>query len=325
MAQRIQFSRNGGPEVLELVDFEPAAPGPDEVQVRNHAIGLNFIETYYRSGLYPPPALPSGLGTEGAGVVEAVGSAVTRFKAGDRVAYATGPLGAYAEVHVLPERHLVHLPEAVSFEQGAAVMLKGLTVQYLLRQTYPLQAGDTVLFHAAAGGVGSLACQWAKALGVRLIGTAGSPEKLEKAKVLGAWAVIDYRQEDVPARVRELTDGAKVPVVYDGVGKDTWEMSLDCLAPRGLMVSFGNASGAVTGVNLGILSQKGSLYVTRPTLATYAASPEALQDMADQLFELITDGRIQVDIGRRYPLAEVQEAHRALSGRETSGSTILLP
>ncbi|WP_137817584.1 NADPH:quinone reductase [Pseudomonas sp. 2FG] len=325
MAKRIQFATHGGPEVLDYVDYSPAEPGPLEVRVQNQAIGLNFIDTYYRNGLYAPPALPSGLGTEGAGVVEAVGSAVTHVQVGDRVAYATGPLGAYSELHVLPAEKLVKLPDSISFEQAASVMLKGLTVQYLLRQTYPLQGGETILFHAAAGGVGSLACQWAKALGVKLIGTVGSPAKAERAKTLGAWATIDYSRENVVARVLELTDGQKCPVVYDSVGKDTWETSLDCVAPRGLLVSFGNSSGPVSGVNLGILAQKGSLFVTRPTLAGYADSPARLQAMADELFAMIASGKIQLQIGQRFALSEAAEAHRALTGRQTSGSTILLP
>lgn len=325
MAKRIEFSRHGGSEVLELVERPVASPGPQEVRVRNRAIGLNFIDTYYRSGLYQPPALPSGLGTEAAGEVEAVGSAVSHLKVGDRVAYATGPLGACSEVHVLPAQHLVKLPDSISFEQAAALMLKGLTVQYLLRQTYRVEAGQTVLWHAAAGGVGLIACQWARALGVKLIGTVSSPHKAALAEANGAWATIDYSCEDVVQRVLELTDGAKCPVVYDSVGKDTWERSLDCVAPRGLLVSFGNASGAVTGVNLGVLAQKGSLYVTRPTLGSYASSAESLQAMADELFSLVENGQIRVEIGRRYPLAEAAAAQDALSGRQTTGSTILLP
>ncbi len=325
MAKRIEFRAHGGPDVLEYVDYSAAAPGPQQVQVRNKAIGLNFIDTYFRSGLYAPPALPSGLGAEGAGVVEAVGSEVTRFKVGDRVAYGSGPLGAYSDLHVLPASNLVHLPEAISFEQAAAVMLKGLTVQYLLRQTYALQGGETILFHAAAGGVGSLACQWAKALGVKLIGTVSSPEKAALAKSLGAWATIDYSCEDVAQRVLELTDGKKCDVVYDGVGKDTWLTSLDSVVPRGLVVSFGNASGAVEGVNLGILAAKGSLYVTRPTLATYANTAETLQTMADELFAMVTSGKLKVDISQRYPLAEAAKAQTELSARRTTGSTILLP
>ncbi|WP_028241531.1 NADPH:quinone reductase [Stutzerimonas azotifigens] len=325
MSQRIQFQQHGGPEVLELVDVPVPQPAAGEVVVRNHAIGLNFIDTYFRGGLYSPPSLPSGLGTEGAGVVEAVGEGVSGFAKGDRVAYATGPLGAYGEHHRLPARHLVKLPDSISFEQAAAVMLKGMTVQYLLRQTFPLQGGETILFHAAAGGVGSIACQWAKALGVRLIGVVGSAEKAERAKRLGAWAAIDYSHEDVVQRVLELTDGKKCPVVYDSVGKNTWETSLDCVAPRGLLVSFGNASGAVTGVNLGVLAQKGSLYVTRPVLAGYADTAERLQAMADDLFGMIESGKIEVEIGQRYPLAKAAEAQQALAARQTTGSTILLP
>jgi len=325
MAQRIQFSQHGGPEVLQWVEFDPAPPAAQQVRVRNHAIGLNFIDTYFRGGLYAPPALPSGLGTEGAGVVDAIGEGVTRFKVGDRVAYATGPLGAYSELHTLPEANLVHLPDGIGFEQAAAIMLKGLTVQYLLKQTYAVKPGETILFHAAAGGVGSLACQWAAALGAKVIGTVGSAEKAARAKALGAWATIDYSREDVAQRVLELTDGQKVPVVYDGVGADTWLTSLDCLQPRGLMVSFGNASGAVSGVNLGILSQKGSLYVTRPTLATYANTAENTQSMADDLFAMIENGKLSVDIQQQYPLREAAKAQTELSARRTVGSTILLP
>ena len=325
MSQRIQFSQHGGPEVLEQIEVPVTAPGAGEVRVRNHAIGLNFIDTYYRSGLYVPPGLPSGLGSEGAGVVDALGEGVEGFVVGDRVAYATGPLGAYGEHHTLPARHLVKLPDSIGFEQAASVMLKGLTTQYLLRQTYPLKAGETVLFHAAAGGVGSIACQWAKAIGAKLIGVVGSAEKAERAKSLGAWATIDRTREDVVQRVLELTDGQKCPVVYDSVGKNSWEISLDCVAPRGLLVSFGNASGAITGVNLGILAQKGSLFVTRPTLAGYATSAERLREMAADLFEMIASGKIDIEIGQRYPLAEAAEAQRQLAAGKTTGSTILVP
>jgi NADPH2:quinone reductase len=325
MAKRIQIRAHGGPDVLEYVDYQPAEPGPHQVRVTNKAIGLNFIDTYFRSGLYPPPALPSGLGSEGAGVVDAVGSDVTRFKVGDRVAYGSGPLGAYSQVHVLPEANLVLLPDAISFEQAAGVMLKGLTVQYLLRQTYELKGGETILFHAAAGGVGSLACQWAKALGVKLIGTVSSAEKAALAKANGAWATIDYSHENVAQRVLELTDGKKVPVVYDGVGKDTWLTSLDSVSPRGLVVSFGNASGAVDGVNLGILAAKGSLYVTRPTLGTYANNAENLQRMANELFEMIISGKLTVDISQTFALADAAKAQTELSARRTTGSIVLLP
>ncbi len=325
MAKRIQFARTGGAEVLELVDVSPAEPGPGEVRVRNQAVGLNFIDIYFRTGLYPAPSLPSGLGTEGAGVVDAVGEGVAHLAVGDRVAYAQGPLGAYAELHVLPAEKVVALPEGVDVEIAAAAMLKGLTVQYLLRQTYPLQGGETILFHAAAGGVGSIACQWAKALGVKLIGTVSSPEKAALAEKNGAWATIDYTREDVVERVRELTGGDMCDVVYDSVGKDTWETSLDCLKKRGLMVSFGNASGPVEGVNIGILNQKGSLFVTRPSLNGYADTRERLEAMAADLFGRIEGGEVVIDIGQRYPLTEAAEAQEALAGRRTTGSTILIP
>ncbi|MEQ5801605.1 NADPH:quinone reductase [Halomonas sp. H10-9-1] len=325
MAKRIQFARTGGSEVLELVDIAPADPGPGEVRVANYAVGLNFIDIYFRTGLYPAPSLPSGLGTEGAGVVDAVGEGVTHLKPGDRVAYAQGPLGAYAEQHVLPADKVVVLPAGIDFETAAASMLKGLTVQYLMRQTHRLQAGETILWHAAAGGVGSIACQWARALGVKLIGTVSSPEKAAQATANGAWATIDYTKENVVERVRELTGGAMCDVVYDSVGKDTWEISLDCLKPRSLMVSFGNASGAVEGVNLGILNQKGSLYTTRPSLNGYADTRERLEAMAGELFAMLESGKVTVDIAQRYPLAEAGKAQDALQGRQTTGSTILLP
>ncbi|WP_432415313.1 NADPH:quinone reductase [Chromohalobacter israelensis] len=325
MAKRIQFARTGGPEVLEYVDVTPAEPGPGEVRVRNHAVGLNFIDIYFRTGLYPAPSLPSGLGTEGAGEIDAVGEGVTMFALGDRVAYAQGPLGAYAEQHVLPAEKVVALPDAIDYETAAAAMLKGLTVQYLLRQTYRVKEGETILFHAAAGGVGSIACQWAKALGVKLIGTVGSPEKAELAKRNGAWATIDYTRENVVERVRELTGGEMVPVVYDSVGKDTWETSLDCLQKRGLMVSFGNASGPVEGVNIGILNQKGALFVTRPSLNGYADTRERFEAMAAELFEVIASGQVTIDVANRYPLRDAAKAQEALAGRQTTGSTVLLP
>lgn len=325
MSKRIQLSRTGGPEVLELVEVSPVDPAPGEVRVKNKAIGLNFIDIYVRTGLYPVPSLPSGLGSEGAGVVDAVGEGVTHLREGDRVAYAQGPQGAYAEYHNLPADKLVLLPDTVSFETAAACMLKGLTTQYLLRQTYPLQGGETILWHAAAGGVGSIACQWAKALGVRLIGTVSSREKAELARRNGAAEIIDYSRENVVERVRELTGGAMCDVVYDSVGKDTWETSLDCLKPRSLMVSFGNASGAVEGVNLGILNQKGSLFVTRPSLNGYADTRERLESMASDLFAMLDSGKVTVDIAQRYSLAEAGEAQRALAERRTTGSTILLP
>ncbi|MGQ7247738.1 NADPH:quinone reductase [Halomonas sp. V046] len=325
MAQRIQFARTGGSEVLELVDVPATDPGPGEVRIANQAVGLNFIDIYFRTGLYPAPSLPAGLGTEGAGVVDAVGDGVTHLEVGDRVAYAQGPLGAYAEMHTLPADKVVVLPEGISCETAAGAMLKGLTVQYLLRQTYPLQGDETILFHAAAGGVGSIACQWAKALGVKVIGTVSSEEKAELAKRNGAWATIDYTREDVVERVRELTGGEMVDVVYDSVGKDTWETSLDCLKKRGLMVSFGNASGPVEGVNIGILNQKGALYVTRPSLNGYADTQERLEDMAGELFDMIQSGKIEIAISQRYPLSEAGKAQDAVASRKTTGSTILLP
>jgi NADPH2:quinone reductase len=294
------------------------------VRIRNHAIGLNFIDIYYRTGLYPAP-LPHGLGFEGAGVVEAVGSKIKFLKEGDRVAYPQGPLGAYAETRTMPAATVVRLPKHISFDEGAAVMLKGLTVQYLFRQTYRLQGFETILFHAAAGGVGLIACQWARALGVKLIGTVSSEEKSALAKKHGAWATIDYTKENFVERVKELTNGAKVPVVYDGVGKDTWEGSLDCLQPRGLMVSFGNASGAVAGVNLGILAAKGSLFVTRPTLMTHITPRAKLEKSSEELFDLMRSGKVKVDIEQRYPLADAAQAHIDLASRKTTGSTVLLP
>jgi NADPH2:quinone reductase len=325
MAKRIQFSRTGGSEVLELVDVTPADPGPGEVRVKNQAVGLNFIDIYFRTGLYPAPSLPSGLGTEGAGLVDAVGKGVSHLKPGDRVGYAQGPLGAYAQYHVLPADKAVVLPDTVDVETAAACLLKGLTVQYLLRQTSPLKGGETILWHAAAGGVGSIACQWAKALGVRLIGTVSSPEKAALAERNGAWATIDYTKEDVVERVRELTQGEMCDVVYDSVGKDTWELSLDCLKPRALMVSFGNASGPVDGVNIGILNKKVSLFVTRPSLNGYADTRERLEMMASDLFAVLESGEVKIDIAQRYPLEEVGKAQDALQGRRTTGSTILIP
>ncbi|QPL48121.1 NADPH:quinone reductase [Halomonas sp. A40-4] len=325
MSQRIQFARTGGSEVLELVDVTPAAPAAGEVRVANEAVGLNFIDIYFRTGLYPAPSLPSGLGTEGAGIVDAVGEGVTHLKEGDRVAYAQGPLGAYAELHTLPASKVVKLPDFINFETAAASMLKGLTVQYLLRQTYELKGGETILFHAAAGGVGSIACQWAKALGVKLIGTVSSQEKADLAMANGAWATINYTQEDVVDRVRELTNGEMCDVVYDSVGKDTWEMSLNCLKPRALMVSFGNASGPIDGVNIGILNQKGSLFVTRPSLNGYADTRERFEMMCEDFFAMLESGKIKIDVANRYPLKDVGLAQDALQSRKTTGSTVLLP
>ncbi len=322
LVKAIQISENGGPEVLKLVEIELAAPADDEVTIQQHAAGLNFIDIYFREGLYKQP-MPHGLGAEGAGIVTAVGKkAKKRFKVGDRVAYGQSPLGAYAYARNVPAAQVVHLPEGISFEEAAAIMLKGLTVQYLFRQTYRLQGGETILFHAAAGGVGLIACQWAKALGVKLIGTVSSPEKAALAKANGAWQVIDYSKENVAERVLELTKGKKVPVVYDGVGKDTWLASLDSLQPRGLMVSFGNASGPVEGVNLGILASKGSLYVTRPTLGTHVNTAEKMQAAADELFNLVLKKKIKVRIDQHYPLEQAGEAQAALAARKTTGATV---
>jgi len=324
MAKAIRYARTGGPEVLEYVDVEVGEPGPGEARVRNHAIGLNFIDVYFRNGLYPAP-LPGGLGHEAAGVVEAVGEGVQHVRPGDRVAYAARPNGAYSELRVMPADILVKLPDAIDFETGAAMMLQGLTVQYLFRRTYPLKAGDTILFHAAAGGVGLIACQWARAMGVNLIGTVGSNEKAELAKSHGAAHVINYNTEDVVQRVLEITNGAKVPVVYDSVGKDTFIRSLDCLQPLGLMVSFGNSSGAVPPFALSELVSRGSLYITRPTLQTYAAKREDLEAMAADLFQMVTSGQVKIEIHQRFPLADAAQAHAALESRRTTGKTILLP
>jgi NADPH2:quinone reductase len=322
LVKAIQIAENGGPEVLKLVEIEVPAPADNEITIQQHAAGLNFIDIYFRQGLYKQP-LPHGLGAEGAGIVTAVGkNAKKRFKVGDRVAYGQSPLGGYAQARNVPAAQVVHLPKGISFEEAAAIMLKGLTVQYLFRQTYRLQGGETILFHAAAGGVGLIACQWAKALGVKLIGTVSSPEKAALAKANGAWQVIDYSKENVVERVMELTKGKKVPVVYDGVGQDTWLASLDCLQPRGLMVSYGNASGPVDGVNLGILATKGSLFVTRPTLGTHVNTPEKMQAAADELFDLVLKKKIKVRIDQRYPLSQAAEAQTALAARKTTGATV---
>jgi NADPH2:quinone reductase len=324
MAKAIRFARTGGPEVLELADVEVGDPGPGEARVRNHAIGVNFIDVYFRTGLYPQP-LPNGLGTEGAGVVEAVGPGVEHVKPGDRVAYAARPNGAYSELRVMPADILVKLPDAISFETGAAMLLQGLTVQYLLKQTYAVQPGETILFHAAAGGVGLIACQWARALGVNLIGTVGSNEKAELAKAHGAAHVINYNTEDIVQRVMDITGGARVPVVYDSVGKDTFARSLDCLRPRGLMVSFGNSSGSVPPFALSELVSRGSLYITRPTLQSYASNRAELEAMAADLFQVVESGQVSIEIHQRFALADAGRAHTELEARRTTGKTILLP
>ena len=324
MPTAIQFYKNGGPEVLELKEVAVGDPGPGEVRVHHMACGINMIDVYQRTGLYKIP-LPSGAGTEGSGVVEAVGIGVTHVKPGDRVAYAGGPLGAYSEVRIMPADRLCVLPASLSFEQGAAMMLKGLTAQYLLRRTYKVQPGDTVLFHAAAGGVGLIACQWLKALGATVIGTAGSDEKCELAQNHGADYCINYRKDKFAERVKEITKGTGLPVVYDSVGKETFMESLDCLRPLGLMVSFGNSSGPVSPFELAVLSQKGSLYVTRPTLATYTAKRQDLEAMSKDLFDIVTSGKVKIEIGQRYELTNASQAHRDLESRKTTGSSILIP
>jgi len=322
MPKAIRIERTGGPEVMQYVDVQVGDPGPGEARVRQHACGLNYIDVYFRTGLYPMP-LPAGIGLEGAGVVEAVGAGVAHVKPGDRVAYCGQPPGSYSDVRVMPASGLVVLPRAVSFETGAAMMLKGLTVQYLFRRTYKLQKGQTILFHAAAGGVGLIAMQWAKALGVTVIGTAGSESKAALARAHGCDHTILYNQENIVERVREITGGAMVPVVYDSVGKDTFQASLDCLQPFGLMVSFGNASGPVPPMPLTAL--KGSLYITRPSLMSHTAKRANLEAMSKDLFAMVGSGRVKINIDQKYALADAQQAHRDLEGRRTTGSTVLIP
>ena len=323
MVQAIRVSETGGPEVMMLEQVLLNAPGPGMVTVENRAIGLNYIDTYHRSGLYPL-SLPTGIGLEGAGVVQAVGEGVTLAE-GDRVAYCSAGFGAYAQALNLPAARLIKIPAGISFEQAAACLLKGQTTEYLLQRAYPLSSGETCLFHAAAGGVGLLFGQWANSIGATVIGTVGSKQKAELARANGFAHVINYRTEDVVQRVLEITQGQKVPVVYDGVGLDTFDRSLDCLQPRGLMVSFGNASGPPAPLDLQTLANKGSLYITRPTMVTYTRSSEELQQSADDLFARVLSGDVRVAINQRYPLADVQQAHRDLESRKTTGSTILLP
>ena len=323
MVQAVRIYKAGGPEVMQLEEVEVGAPGPGMVTVANRAIGLNFIDTYHRSGLYPL-ALPTGIGLEGAGDVQAVGEGVS-LKVGDRVAYCSAGLGAYAQAINLPASRLVKIPEGIDYEQAAACLLKGQTTEYLIQRTYPLRSGETCLFHAAAGGVGLLFGQWAASIGVTAIGTVGSEEKAVQARAHGYAHVINYNTEDVVQRVLEITAGQKVPVVYDGVGKDTFEMSLDCLRPRGLMVSFGNASGAPDPLNLQVLANKGSLYITRPTMVTYTLTTEELQQSSNDLFTRVLSGAVRIEINQRYALADVQQAHRDLESRRTTGSTVLLP
>ncbi len=324
MPRAIRIQKNGGPEVLRLEDVEVKDPGRGEARVRHTAIGINFVDVYHRTGLYPLP-LPTGIGVEGAGVVEAVGEGVAHVRAGDRVAYMGGPPGSYSQARVLPADRLVKLPAEVPDRTAAGMMLKGLTVHSLVRRTHAVKAGETVLVHAAAGGVGTIMVQWLKALGATVIGTVGSDEKAKLARAHGADHVIVYSREDFAKRVREITGGAGVPVVYDSVGKATFDGSLDCLAPLGLMVSFGNASGPVQGLDLGVLSQKGSLYVTRPSLLTYTAKREDLESMAAELFDVVRTGKVRIEIGRTFPLADAAQAHRELEARRTTGATILLP
>jgi len=325
MPHAIRVHKVGGPEVLQWEEVAVGDPGPGEVRLAHKAVGLNYIDTYHRTGLYPMP-MPTGIGLEAAGVVEAVGAGVTQFKAGDRVAYCNGPIGAYAEKKIHPAERLVPLPAGISFEQGASMMLQGLTVQYLLRRLLIVpKAGDTIVLHAAAGGIGLIACQWAKALGINVIGTVSSEEKAQLARDHGCTHTVIYTKEDFQARVLEITGGKKVPIVYDSVGKDTFMKSLDCLQVRGLMVTFGNASGPVEPTNLAILAAKGSLYVTRPTLMSYTAKREELLESSKELFDHVIAGRIKVGPRQQYALKDAAQAHRDLEGRKTTGSTILVP
>jgi NADPH2:quinone reductase len=324
MAGVIRVHKTGGPEVLQFEQAEIGRPGPGQARLRQTAVGLNFIDVYFRSGLYPPPSLPFTPGMEGAGVVEEVGDGVTDIAAGQRVAYA-GPIGAYAEERLVPADRLVPVPDGISDEQAAAMMLKGLTAHYLLRRTFRVQSGQTILFHAAAGGVGLIACQWAKHLGATVIGTVGSEQKAELARAHGCDHLIRYDQEDLVARVREITGGKGVPVVYDSVGQSTFQKSLDCLAPLGMMVSFGQSSGKVPPLDTGILAQKGSLYLTRPTLMTYVAARADLLAGAHELFDVVQSGAVRIEIHQRFALRDAAEAHRTLESRKTTGSSILLP
>lgn len=324
MSKAIRIHEHGGPEVLKWEDVEIGAPGPDEVRLKTTAAGLNFIDTYHRSGMYKI-ALPSVIGREGAGIVEAVGTNVTSCQVGDRVAYASSPMGAYAEARLMPADRIVKIPAAISDQQAASMMLKGMTAQYLLRRTYRVKAGDIILSHAAAGGVGLILGQWAKHLGATVIGTVGSEEKMALAKANGCDHVINYRTEDFQARVMEITNGKKCQVVYDGVGQDTWAKSLDCIAPLGMMVSFGAASGAVKPFYIGELAAKGSLYLTRPTLDTYTATRADLAATADELFAVVVSGAVAIEVNQTYALRDAAQAHRDLEARKTTGSTVLIP
>jgi NADPH2:quinone reductase len=325
MTHAIRIHHYGGPEVLRWEEVAVGDPGPGELRIRHGAIGLNYIDVYHRTGLYPLPALPWTLGMEGAGQVEAVGPGVTEFKVGDRVAYASPPVGAYAEVRLMPADRVVALPDTIDERTAAAMLLQGMTAQYLLRRSYRVQAGDAILLHAAAGGVGLIASQWARHLGATVIGTVGSEAKAALARAHGCDHVIDYRRENIVERVREITGGAGVAVVYDSVGKDTFMDSLDCLQPLGMMVSFGNASGPVPAFEPGLLAAKGSLFFTRPSLMHYTARRADLLASAAELFAVVTSGAVQIEVNQTYPLAETAQAHRDLEARQTTGSTVLLP
>lgn len=324
MSKAIRMHQTGGPDVMAYEDVELGKPGPGQALVWQKACGLNFVDVYFRTGQYPQ-ALPAGLGMEGAGIVEALGEGVTHLRVGDRVAYAAKPPGAYADWRVMQADVLVKLPAAISFETAAAVMLQGLTVQYLFRRTFALQGGETILFHAAAGGVGLIACQWARAMGVTMIGTVGSDEKAELAREHGCVHVVNYRRENFVERVKEITEGRGVPVVYDSIGKDTFVGSLDCLTPLGMMVSFGSASGPVPPFSLGELASRGSLFITRPSVFDYMVKRDDLEKAAAELFSMIEGGKIKVDINQQYALKDVAQAHRDLEARKTTGSTILIP
>ena len=324
MTNAIRIHEHGGPDVMKWEAIEVGNPGEQEMRVRHTAVGLNYIDTYHRTGLYKIP-LPSVIGREGAGVVEAIGAAVTEFKVGDRVAYASAPIGSYAEARLIAADRVVKIPNNVTDQQAASIMLKGMTAQYLIRRTYVVKPGDTILFHAAAGGVGLILCQWAKHLGATVIGTVGSEEKATLAKANGCDHVINYRNEDFVARVAEITAGKKCAVVYDGVGKDTFLKSLDCVRPRGLVALFGNASGKVEPLDLGVLAAKGSLFVTRPTLDTHVATREELVATANDLFDVVGRGIVKIEINQTYALKDAAQAHRDLEARKTTGSTVLIP
>ena len=325
MPRAIRIHQTGGPDVMRWEDVEVEVPAPGEVRIRHEAVGLNYIDVYFRTGLYPAPSLPFSPGMEGAGVVEAVGAGVDSLEAGDRVAYAAPPVGAYAEERLMPADKVLKVPAGIDSRQAAAMMLQGMTAEYLLRRTYPVRSGETILFHAAAGGVGLIACQWAKHLGATVIGTVGNDEKAALARAHGCDHPIVYTRENFADRVKEITDGAGVPVVYDAVGRDTFEGSLDCLHPRGMLVSFGQSSGKIDPFDVGILSARGSLYITRPTLMTYTASRADLEASAEALFDVVGQGAVRITVNQTYPLAEAAAAHRALESRQTTGSTVLVP